>query len=148
MEKSLIEEQQFEFTSFNADTALKIGNYAISYCKKHQLAVCINIYAYSKTLFHFCFESCSMNNEEWVRKKRNAVLYFQHSTKFLALKNKDDASLLQTKYGLSNHDYCIVPGGFPIKLKGCGNVGAICISGLTPDEDHELLIKFLQANLI
>lgn len=148
MEKCLLEEQHYEFTSFNAETALKIGNYAISYCKEHQLEVCIDIYAYSKTLFHYCFDSCSMNNEEWIRKKRNAVLYFQHSTKFLTLKNNNDASLLQTKYGLSNHDYCITAGGFPIKVKNCGIVGAICISGLAPDEDHELLINILQANLI
>lgn len=148
MNKCLYEEQQYEFTTFNAETAFKIGNYAINYCKEQKIAVCIDIYAYSKTLFHFCFDECSMNNEEWIRKKRNAVLYFQHSTKFLALKNKNDASLLISKYGLSNHDYCITPGGFPIKLKGCGIIGAICISGLTPEEDHELLMKLLQVNLV
>lgn len=148
MKNCLNEEKQYEFTTFNADVALKIGEDGIKYCKEHQLSVCIDITAYSKTLFHYCFDDCSVNNEEWIRKKRNTVLYFQHSTKFLSLKNNYDDAILQTKYGLSNHDYCLTAGGFPIKLKDSGVVGSICISGLAPDEDHDLVIKLLAKHAV
>ena len=143
MLESLNEEIKYEFTHFNADTAYEIGKYCVEYSKIHNLSICIDIYAYSKQLFHYSSDACTRNNDDFLMKKRNAVLYFGHSTKFLSIKNKNDASVLQTKYGLELGEYCITMGGFPIKIKDSGIVGAICISGLNPEEDHELITIIL-----
>lgn len=143
MDEILKEEFTYEFDHFDSDTALAIGQNCIQYAKEHHLSICLDIYAYSKVMFHYCSDGCSVNNEEFLRKKRNSVLYFGYSTKYLNLKNKNDASLIQTKYGLSLHDYCITPGGFPIRLKNSGLIGSICVSGLSPEEDHACVIEVI-----
>lgn len=144
MKECLALEKKYQFDSFNADIAFEIGKYGVEYCKANDLQICIDIYAFDKILFHYSSDACSPNNEDFLMKKRNAVLYFQHSTKFLNIKNKDDQSVLQSKYGLSLDKYCITTGGFPIGIKGSSVVGAICVSGLAPEEDHNVVMEMLK----
>lgn len=144
MEECLQEEKKYEFDIFCAETAWQIGKAGVMYAKEKGLSVCVDIFAYSRQLFHYCSDGCTVSNEEFLRKKRNAVLYFGHSTRFLHIKNKSDTSLLQTKYGLELRDYCITMGGFPIRIKNSGIAGAICVSGLAPQEDHDFIIHLLE----
>ena len=144
MEDSLLEEERYQFKYFDSESAFYIGSKAVELSKQYGLSICIQIYAYGKTLFHYANDNCSKNNEDWLMKKKNSVMYFQHSTKHLNEKNKNDASVLYTKYGLNLDKYCITQGGFPIYVKGCGLVGAICISGMQPNEDHDFLITLLE----
>lgn len=144
MKKCLEEEKCYEFIKFNSDDAYSIGNYGIEYAKQLQLNICIDIYAYSKQLFHYCSDACTPNNEQFLIKKRNSVLFFGHSTKFLSIKNNNNLEFLINKYGLNPSHYTFTPGGFPITLKNSGIVGAICLSGLEPEEDHKFVLSLMQ----
>lgn len=144
MKLSLEEEKKYELKTFNSENARRIGEYAILYAKEHQLDICIDIYAYSKQLFHYCGDRCTPSNERFIKKKRNSVLFFGHSTKFLYRKNNGNQEVLSQKYGLNTTDYTLTPGGFPIKLKDSGIVGTICVSGLEPEEDHKLVLMLME----
>ena len=141
MEQSLIEENRFQFANFDSSTALLIGNYIANYKTKNNSAICVDIFANGRQLFHYSSDGCTVDNDNWLRRKRNTVLHFNHSTKFINRKIKGDITLLQSKYGLEVRDYCAIEGGFPIIIKNTGVIGAICVSGMLPQEDHDLILK-------
>lgn len=143
MKHEIKEEETYQFYRFNAKMAFQIGCHAVKMIEENNLNVCIEIYAFSKTLFHYASDLSTVNNEEWIKKKRNSVLYFAHSTKFLNIKNNNDPTVLQKKYGLQLDQYCITMGGFPIRIKNCGVVGSICVSGMLPEQDHQFIIDLL-----
>ena len=140
MLKALKEEEEHTFTSFNAKLAFEIGKRIAEYAIENNKQVCVDIFAYGKTLFHFASDKCIPDNDNWLRRKRNTVLYFGHSSKFISYKLNSDASLIASKYGKEIKDFAVIPGGFPIIVEGCGLVGAICVSGMKPEEDHQLVL--------
>ena len=141
----LDEENAHQFKEFNALTAYRIGSFITEKVMKENLKVCVDIFAYGKQLYHFCNDPCSVDNESWLIRKRNTVLHFGNSTRFMNCKLEGNAELLQSKYGLSASDTTLAPGGFPIRLENCGVIGAICVSGLAPLEDHQLVLDGIES---
>lgn len=84
------------------------------------------------------------DHEKWLNRKINTVLHFQQSTLYLNLKFQNNPQLLKDKYGLDLSQYTIVAGGFSIKVKDYGFIGAIAITGLDPLQDHQLVIDSLK----
>ena len=143
MENCLAEERRLTLTHFSSEDAFKIGSMIAEKAIKESLPIGVDITAYGKTLFHFNSDLATPDNENWLRRKRNTVLHFHHSSKYFFLKVKGDQDLIETKYGLSKADHVTIHGGFPIRLKDAGVVGAICVSGLKPEEDHDLVTETL-----
>lgn len=55
--------------------------------------------------------------------------------------------------GETARDYAIHGGGFPVRVKGVeGPIAAIVVSGLTQQEDHQVIVeslqKFISSNVI
>lgn len=92
----------------------------------------------------FIPDHMSLDKENWLIRKRNAVLYFGLSTYDLHKKCDGDESLLETKYGLSLKDVTLVMGSIPLIVEGAGLIGAITVTGLLPEEDHELATELLK----
>ena len=94
----------------------------------------------------FCFaaDGVSPNTQNWINRKLNTCDFFGHSTLWVHEKTGGDASLLDRKYGLDPHLTTNAPGGIPLILKGFGKVGAIAVSGLAAQEDHNLIVKALR----
>lgn len=132
-------EADFIFSDINDEIIWNLGTYIVENIKKNRLKAGVQIVLNQKTVFQYLSNSCSLDNQNWLRRKINSVLYFQKSTNYLSAKTKGNNQLLEAKYGLSVKDYTIVKGGFPIVLKGVGTVGAIAVSGLLPEEDHKLV---------
>ncbi len=144
LEQLAQEELQFELKTFDAKTALSIGNYVASLALHSQSSIGIEIYANQRVLFQFLNDACAPDHINWLRRKRNTVLQFQHSTKYVQCLLKNEIQLLSTKFGYDIKDYAIHQGGFPIRIQGVGVIGAISISGLSQPEDHALAMKALQ----
>ena len=87
-----------------------------------------------------------MDNEDWVRRKVNAVRRFQKST--FRLGQERAAPLLPAEAGPEAVAECVLAGGgFPLKVRGVGCVGAVTVSGLPQREDHEVVVAALAAAL-
>ena len=141
MEDALKQEMQYQFIKFDSNDALIIGNYISNYAIENDLAVCTDIFVNGKQLFHFSSDKCTVDNDNWLRRKRNVVLQFNHSSQFMYRKIKGDMTLLQSKYGLDIKDYSAIDGGFPVIIENTGVIGAICVSGMQPIEDHNLILE-------
>lgn len=136
-------ECQFTFDHFDFKMAREIADEIIYEARKNNQQICMEIFCFNKILVQYSMDGCTPDNNNWLFRKRNAVLHFHHSTYYLWVKNKKDASNLVTKYGLKLSDYCIVPGGFPIIMKNGSLIGSISVSGLADAKDHELIINVL-----
>lgn len=97
------------------------------------------------------------DNDEWVRRKRNAVLRWGLSSWGLRRKiigSHNSAESLEEyfarKFALKSsngipEDYAIHGGGFPIRVKGVdGIVGVIVVSGLKQEHDHQVIVEVLK----
>lgn len=137
-------EQKYVFRAFNANTAFKLGNYLAKKAMREKLPIVIDISTPTKQYFHFAAEGSTANNENFIRRKRNVVFLFFHSTMWVDEKVKGDSTAMHQKYGTNDQDYSILHGGFPIMIRNQGVVAAFCVSGLTQEEDHALVIEALE----
>ena len=147
MEELIKEERTREFPKFNADIAYDIGKYITDYSFKENKEISVEIFAYGKIMYRFSSDLSTQNHDLWLLRKRNVVLFFNHSSKYIYNKINKDQSVLVSKYGLNYEKYAAVSGSFPIIIKDCGLVGAITVTGLTPDEDHQIVLEAIENNL-
>lgn len=90
------------------------------------------------------------DNDTWVARKRAAVLRWGASTWALHNKYRGDEGAFAAKFGLGERagEYAIHGGGFPVRVKDVeGIVGVIVVSGLSMQEDHEVIVEVLEEYL-
>ncbi|MFR5641060.1 MAG: heme-binding protein, partial [Butyricicoccus sp.] len=93
-------------------------------------------------VFRYFAEGAKPDSELWLARKRNAVdLMETSSLRFFA--ELEDAGETFADRKLDPNEYA-AGGGFPIRLRGTGVIGSICVSGY-PDhvDDHQLIINTL-----
>lgn len=144
LQQLLQQERELHFSSFNSHTAWRIGTYLVEKALKERLPIAIDITITNRTLFHWAADEATINNEFWIERKKRSVYRFNHSTLYLgrelALKKR---SAYEEHY-VDEKEYAFHGGGFPIIIDGVGVVGAIIISGLTQEEDHDLAVEALR----
>jgi uncharacterized protein (UPF0303 family) len=133
-------EEILTFKKFDSEIAFKIGSYVSEMVINKNMKVCIDIHANNKTVYRFLSDSCIPDNENWLIRKRNTVLYFQNSSLYMQKKLNKDFTLLNTKYGLAIKDHAVIGGGYPLYVENAGFIGSITISGLQPEEDHQFVV--------
>lgn len=143
-------EQELEtliFDKFNSETALYIGNYIINIARNNSYTIAIDISRFNHQLFHFSFDGATPDKDLWIIRKRNVVQHFFTSSIYIATKlTKDDTNLFN-KYGLPNEQYSATGGSVPIIVRNTGIIGAITVAGLTPEEDHDLVVTAIKEYL-
>jgi uncharacterized protein (UPF0303 family) len=85
-----------------------------------------------------------------VARKRKTVLRFGVSSWWMYNKMKGDAKAFAETYvlGASAGEHAINGGGVPVRVKGVeGVVAVVVVSGLTQQEDHQVVIEALQNSL-
>ncbi len=136
-----LQEQRLQFDRFDANTAFDIGSRIKALAEQRKLAVAIDIQLSGWPLFYFSMPGTGPNNADWLRRKRNTVLRFHKSSHRVDLELQQKKTTLTERQGLSAADYVAAGGGFPIILKSTGCVGVIGVSGLSRQEDHELVVE-------
>jgi len=115
----------------------------------HGGSVSIDITLNGLQLFHTIVEKPSPNNDRWVTRKRSTVLEFWKSSLLVTQEMLLSGRTL-TDFGLDEKDLALSGGGFPIRIKDVGVVGAIVVSGLPQTHDHQLIVdtlaKYLHAD--
>ncbi len=139
------EEQELQFEHFDNETAFKLGSMLAQQAIDNNYPLMIEITIGSKLVYHYTHKDAQIYNHSWIKKKRNTVYYFGHSSYWVSFKLNKDPQELVNKYGLTTGEYAAVGGGFPINLKNFGQIGAISVSGFSKDnEDHELITDALK----
>ncbi len=143
----LLQETEFQFTSFTNETALELGMALLEAAKSRGKAVTIDITRYGQQLFHYAMSGTSADNDEWVKRKSNVVRRFGHSSYYVGISLKNAGQTMQEKYLLPESEYAAHGGSFPLLIRNVGVVGTITVSGLPQAEDHELVVGVLRKML-
>lgn len=148
------QEERCVFPHFTADTAWELGTRLrarLQRASPKPAVVNITLAAHSQLLFHCATRrGTSADNDTWVARKRAAVLRWHASTLCLhTMFNGSEAAFRDTfLLGERAGDYAIHGGGFPVKVKDVeGVVGVIVVSGLTMQEDHEVIVEVIEEYL-
>ena len=136
------QEEKFQFERFSRRDALNIGLKLIENAEKQAQPVAVEITVNGLVVFRYFMEGSTPESELWLARKRNAVdLMETSSLRFFA--ELEDAGETFADRKLDPNEYA-AGGGFPIRLRGTGVIGSICVSGY-PDhvDDHQLIINTL-----
>ncbi len=144
IEKIARQEERLQFKQFDAETAWAIGSAIKAAAERKKFAVAIEIQLNGQVLFSYAMPGTTPDNWEWIRRKRNTVLRFHHSSYLIGLKHTRAKTTLQEKSTLDPKDFVAHGGCFPILLAGTGCVGTITVSGVPQRDDHELVREALQ----
>jgi uncharacterized protein (UPF0303 family) len=134
---------------FNLETAWELGMLARDTVRRvyPTESVVIDITLISgQVLFHTVVGAkCTIDNDEWVRRKRLTVFRFGTSSWYMGQKLQLKGKTVKDGLFVSEADYACHGGSVPIRISSFnGVVGALTISGLAQKQDHDLAIQVLE----
>jgi uncharacterized protein (UPF0303 family) len=143
LERIALQEQRLQFDRFDAATAWALGARLKEAAEARGVAVAIDIQLHGQPLFFYAMPGTTPDNVDWIRRKRNVVLRFQHSSYAVGLQLQQQQATLEARLGVDTRDYAAHGGCFPLNLRGTGCIGTITVSGLPQRQDHELVVEAL-----
>ncbi|MGC0280859.1 heme-degrading domain-containing protein [Vibrio alginolyticus] len=141
LELVALQEHQLQLAEFNHHIAWSALKEEAEACGA---AVAIEVYGFGQTLFQYAMAGTCADHVDWVRRKRNSVLRYGHSSYYLSLYNKQKQRDFENQPHLDAREYCAHGGAFPIRLSGSGLVGVVTVSGLPQLDDHQLVVEILK----
>ncbi|EEY16912.1 DUF336 domain-containing protein [Verticillium alfalfae VaMs.102] len=149
------QEKSLTLPHFTAEDAFEIGVLIRNRLREvAEQAAVINITLANnkQLLFHATSRPGTVpENDNWVARKRNFVLRFGWSSwagHNLFDKGNEENFKARFQLGETAGDYAIHGGGFPVRVDGVeGPIGAIVVSGLAQEDDHQVIVESLQAFL-
>ena len=130
------QEEKLQFDHFSRADALALGLKLHENAKKQPT---VN----GLVVFRYFPDGALPDSELWLQRKRRSVeLMEMSSLHFLAWLEENGETMESRK--LPADDYAAGGGGFPIRLRGTGVIGSVCVSGM-PDhmDDHRLVVDAL-----
>jgi uncharacterized protein (UPF0303 family) len=141
-----MDEAASNFASFDAGDAWELGGEIHQRAMSGRLPILIDIRRPSGlVLFHAALEGATTDHEDWIRRKFATVLRFETSSALVAARLAREGTDTRSIPWLSERDYAIAGGGFPIHVDGTGLVAVVCVSGLSADHDHNLIVDSIRA---
>lgn len=135
------QEELLQFSHFDRKDAWDLGNIFVSEiaARNHALSVSIRLFS-GLNVFQYAPEGTNLNNEHWMTRKFNMVRDKEQSSLLTAMVWKQGKeSVLQQ--GLDPARYAACGGGFPVRVRGNGVIGAVLVSGLYHLMDHAILVE-------
>jgi uncharacterized protein (UPF0303 family) len=145
--KLLLQEEALALPYFNHDIAWQLGNSLKLAAEKLSVAVTIEVYAFEQVLFSYAMPGTTKENQNWVRRKRQSVMRFGHSSLYLAQYNATKQREFESQLHIDANEYCAHGGAFPIRIKGSGLIGVLTISGIAQEDDHNLVVEVISKEL-
>jgi uncharacterized protein (UPF0303 family) len=138
------QEQALQFSAFDNDAALAIGNRIVEQAKADKVAVTVDVSVNRNPLFFHAMAGTSPNNVDWIRRKSNLVNRTGHASFYVhmdAVAKGLDYDNLPT---FDPKDFAAHGGSFPIVVRGTGQIGTITVSGLAGVDDHAMVVRALK----
>ncbi|CCK72556.1 uncharacterized protein KNAG_0K01920 [Huiozyma naganishii CBS 8797] len=88
-------------------------------------------------------DGCVADNDEWIRRKRNTVRRFGHSSLYIGIK-KGQLDMRE-KFFADPLEYAFHGGAVPLYIAGCTfPIATVTCSGLKQEEDHLLAAECIR----
>lgn len=137
-----LEETALTFSNLSHETALELGQFAISIIQGAPIAM--EVRKGNHLVFKASMPGTSQDNDWWLNRKFKAADRFGHSSLWVKKKFQELGQDFEIDSGLDQDLYAAHGGVVPIMVAGTGMVGGIGISGLPDVEDHRYAVEILE----
>lgn len=138
-EKILDQETKYNFNGFDSGTAKMIINKIVTSSKQYPRPIASRIMYKDKIVEQY--QDKQIVNLDWLSKKEKVCNETKHSSYYIFLNNIDTHCF---DYMTLDKSYGICGGAFPLIVDG-KMVGTISVTGLRPQEDHDIIIQALES---
>jgi len=141
--KIIEQEKALVFGAFDEAAAFELGSALRARALAENLPINIDIRLWDRPLFYAAMPVSRASNQDWARRKINAVRHFLKPSYRLFLEQGGKDQVIAAHHGLPATDYIFAGGAFPIRVRNAGVIGAVAISGLPSREDHNTVVAVL-----
>ncbi|NML08080.1 heme-degrading domain-containing protein [Sphingomonas sp. G-3-2-10] len=138
------EEQTLTLRGFDADDAWWLGCHLRDRAARESAPIAIDIQRAGTTLFQTLLPGATLDNLNWTRRKIAIALRFERSSYALNLWFRTRENMFE-RFGLDRATHMDAGGAVPIRIRGTGVIGAVAISGLAQEVDHQYAVDALAA---
>lgn len=140
----LAQESSLQLASFSAAAALDLGLRMVAVAAAAARPIALDIHANGALLFHHAMDGCTPDHACWLTRKRRVVQRYARSSLYMGRCYQLRGTSFEAHTGLDPHEYGAKGGGFPLRVRSCGMIGCITVSGLSEEEDHALVAGVLE----
>ncbi|WP_103347944.1 heme-degrading domain-containing protein [Amycolatopsis sp. CA-128772] len=138
------QEERLQFTKFDNETALALGQQMLDDAADRGLALTISIRRNGQRLFHAALPGTSADNDGWIDRKSRVVDRYGHSSFLIGTQFRANGGSFEQHSRLDLGQYAAHGGVFPVLVRGVGPVGTVGVSGLPQAEDHAFVVEQLE----
>lgn len=135
------QEEALVFEAFDENAAFAIGGALREQARADGVSLVVDIRLWDRALFFSALPGTTADNAEWVRRKANVVRLLHKSSYRVVMERPFPEKIFPDYRALDVKDFAMAGGGFPIRVRGVGVVGAIVVSGLPEREDHARVVE-------
>jgi uncharacterized protein (UPF0303 family) len=134
-------------TKFTNTTALEMGLKIVNLAKSKNQNIAVKIERLNYTIFLHIGDHLPADKHHWLDRKANVAKHFEESS--LSVKNDlvEGNMTLEKTFGLSGKTFLSKGGAIPIFVEEAGMVAVITVSGLTDEEDHNIIVEALHYDI-
>ncbi|MGH8853804.1 MAG: heme-degrading domain-containing protein [Telluria sp.] len=147
LEELMAQENILQFKTFNSAGALELGLRLVELAGAMGRPIAVDIHANGTLLFQHAMDGCTPDHACWLARKRRVVQRYARSSLYMGRCYRRRGTSFEAHTGLDPHEYAAKGGGFPLRVRACGQIGCITVSGLSEEEDHALVAGVLGAML-
>ena len=138
------QEKELRFDTFNSSAAWDLGCFMVERVRKQGIDLAISIRKLNGNIvFQHVTDATSMDNQLWMGRKFRTVAILEKSSYAAWLQSQISGTGV-TGHGLSDSECVFCGGGFPIRLKTGELVGAVIVSNLPHEQDHQFIVDSLR----
>jgi len=142
-EEVALQEKTLRFESFNSATAWDLGCFMVERVRKMGIDLAISIRKLNGNIvFQHVTDGTAMGNQLWMDRKFRTVAALEMSS-YAAWVNSQLNGMGAADHGLNERECVFCGGAFPIRLKGGELVGAVIVSNLPHEQDHQFVVDSL-----
>jgi len=134
------QDSRFVFDSFDHATAWRLGTLMVERALRDKLPIIIDIRRPGVVLFRSALAGVTAENEVWLNRKARTALRFEASTALVAARFAAQGVDVWTAPWFDPTLFAPTGGSIPVRVRGTGVVGAVTVSGLTSNEDHDFVV--------
>jgi uncharacterized protein (UPF0303 family) len=140
------QEEELIFASFDHGDAWRLGSLLTSMAQEAGHAIGIDIRRSGLILFRAALPGITPDQESWIARKSALVLRMETSSALVEAR-LSSAGIDPVASGWLGADYAVTGGSFPVRVRGVGVVAAVTASGLSSQEDHDLIVEGVRQHL-
>ena len=115
--------------------------------RRRRVGIAVLVLRGGQRLFAASLPGTVPDHDAWLERKSRTVARFGRSSLRIGQQLREAGSTLEETYYLSEREYTVHGGAFPITVAGTGVVGSVAVTGLPQLEDHALAVEALRRAL-